>query len=349
MSKKNYNIFSSLQEDSRDETFDILKGIAIIFVIMGHSNVGSLRPFIFSFHMPLFFFITGYFLKIRPLKKEIILSLKRLIVPYVFSSVCVFIIVVIRNYSENAWADISYAKDFVIKFLLGFKGGASPDWIDGTIMTFWFVWAMFWARCLVVLFLNKIQSVKVLCILFFFLGLLGVFLGENVFIPYCIPLGLSAASFVYVGYLVKQYKLLEPTNAVKIFPFLGVCWLYSWWQGGIDIALFWFPSGYIFGLLGALGAFLALFKFVKSFYHKDSLFWRIIYFWGRYSLVVYCIHAIDENLNNWRFFVTSLNIPFEYRGVFVLFIRLMITFVIALILLKIRPLREGVFQIRNKL
>ena len=336
------------QDPLRDEIFDILKGLAIIFVIMGHCGVGSLRPFIFSFHMPLFFFITGYFLKKRPLKRDLVLSLKRLIIPYVFCTACIFVIVAIRNYSENAWDDMSYTKGYVIKFLLGFKGGASPDWIDGTIMTFWFVWAMFWARCLVVFLLNRNWSEKILCVLFVSLGLTGDFLGENVFVPYCIPLGLSAASFIYVGYLVNQYKLLESANAVKIFPFLGVCWLYSWWQGGIDMALFWFPTGYIFGLLGALGAFLALFEFANSFYRKNSLFWRIICFWGRYSLVIYCIHAIDENLNNWHFFAANHAIPFECRDYFVFFARLLITFIIALILLKIKPLREGVFQIGNK-
>lgn len=341
--------FFSVQDGCRDESFDILKGIAIIFVIMGHCNVGPLRAFIFSFHMPLFFFITGYFLKTRPLNKEIALSLKRIIIPYIFSFVCVFVITAIRNYSENAWGDTSYTKNIVVKFLLGFKGGAVPDWIDGTIMTFWFLWAMFWARSLVVFLLNKIQSLKILCLFFLVLGLLGNFLGENIFIPYCIPLGMCAAGFIYVGHLINQYKLLESANLFKFFPFLGICWLYSWWQGGIDIALFWYPSGYVFGLLGSLGAFFAMFKLVNIFYCKESLFWRVIHFWGRYSLVIYCIHAIDENLNNWPYFVANYHIPFEYRDVFLLLTRLLITFVIALVLLKIKPLREKVFQIRAKL
>lgn len=336
------------QEESRDETFDILKGIAIIFVIMGHSGVGPLRAFIFSFHMPLFFFITGYFLKIRPLSKEMERSLKRLIIPYVFSAACIFVVVAIRNYVDNTWDDISYTKDFVIRFLLGFKGGTAPEWIDGTIMTFWFVWALFWARALVVFFLGKIQSMKTLCVIFFLLGPLGVFLGENYFVPYCIPLGMSAAGFVYVGYLVNRYKLLESAKLLVFFPFLLICWLYNWMQSGMDMALFLYPSGYVFNLVGALGAFFVLFKFVEVFCRKESLFWRIIYFCGRCSLVIYCVHAIDENLNNWISFASSLHIPFEYRGVALFLTRLVVTFIIALLILKVKFLREGVFQIKNK-
>lgn len=338
----------SVQEEFRDETFDILKGIAIIFVIMGHCAVGPLRAFIFSFHMPLFFFITGYFLKIRPLCRELNLSLKRLMIPYIFSAFCVLAIAAIRNYSNNAWDEMSYTKNIFIRFLLGFEGGVTPSWIDGTIKTFWFVWAMFWARTIVVFLLGKIQSTKILCVVFFFLGPLGVFLGENFFIPYCIPLGISAAGFVYIGYLVNRYKLLESAKVLNFFPLLLMCWLYNWMQKGMDMAHFWYPSGYVFNLLGALGAFFVLFKFVKAFYCKESIFWRIIYFCGRYSLVIYCVHAIDENLNDWLFFASRLQIPFEYHGVALLLTRLVVTFIIALLILKVKFLREGVFQIKNK-
>lgn len=347
MSRFDIKSFFSKHNDSRDDMFDILKGIAIIFVIMGHCGSSPLRAFIFSFHMPLFFFITGYFLKIRPIGKEIGLNFKRLIVPYIFSSTCILMIVAIRNYVDNSWADISYTKDYAIKFLFGFKGEIIPNWLNGTIMTFWFIWAMFWARGFVVLILKKIESVKFLCVFFFFFGPFGVFLGENFAIPYCIPLGITATGFVYVGYLVRQFKLLESANLKSFFPFLLILWLYNWWRDGMDMARFLYPSGYVFFLLGALGAFIVLFKFVESFQNNNSFFWQIIRFCGRYSLVIYCIHAIDENLNNWGMFASYHHVPVEYRDVFQLVTRLLVTFTMTLVVLKIKPLREGVFQIKD--
>lgn len=55
----------SLTKANHDEFVDILKGIAIVLVVIGHSisAVDSLCPFfnfIYSFHMPLFFFLSGY-------------------------------------------------------------------------------------------------------------------------------------------------------------------------------------------------------------------------------------------------------------------------------------------------
>ena len=64
----------------RDSSFDIMKGIAILLVVLGHSvpdqasasGIASypfylLRPLISCFQMPVFFFVAGYFLPL-PLK-----------------------------------------------------------------------------------------------------------------------------------------------------------------------------------------------------------------------------------------------------------------------------------------
>lgn len=48
----------------RDNTIDITKGIAIILMVIGHSCCPQhLHHFIYMFHMPLFFIVSGYFFK----------------------------------------------------------------------------------------------------------------------------------------------------------------------------------------------------------------------------------------------------------------------------------------------
>ena len=50
----------------RVEHIDIARGIGILLVVLGHNDFGYISPFayhvIYSFHMPLFFFLSGYFL-----------------------------------------------------------------------------------------------------------------------------------------------------------------------------------------------------------------------------------------------------------------------------------------------
>lgn len=47
------------EQTKRIEALDIAKGIGIILVIIGHMSSSYLRDWIYSFHMPLFFIISG--------------------------------------------------------------------------------------------------------------------------------------------------------------------------------------------------------------------------------------------------------------------------------------------------
>jgi len=49
------------QERGRQEWLDVLKGFGILFVVLGHALAdGGLKTYIYAFHMPLFFFVSGY-------------------------------------------------------------------------------------------------------------------------------------------------------------------------------------------------------------------------------------------------------------------------------------------------
>ena len=52
--------------------FDILKGIGIICVLLGHTDVDDIVAVqIYAFHMPLFFFVAVCFLEIDHLGKHL--------------------------------------------------------------------------------------------------------------------------------------------------------------------------------------------------------------------------------------------------------------------------------------
>lgn len=52
-------------KSKRDASFDVLKGIGISLVLVAHSLGGYIHTFAYSFHMPLFFLVAGYFFKQR--------------------------------------------------------------------------------------------------------------------------------------------------------------------------------------------------------------------------------------------------------------------------------------------
>lgn len=68
----------------RSQNIDILRGLLIILVVIGHFNNGIAHDIIFLFHMPLFFIISGYLLKREHLteKNYILNKSKSLMIPY---------------------------------------------------------------------------------------------------------------------------------------------------------------------------------------------------------------------------------------------------------------------------
>ena len=80
-----------MEKKKREEFIDIAKGIAILCVIIGHTWKNAypadkrLMVFIYSFHMPLFFILSGWCLKSTDVKisSVIVKKIKQLVVPYV--------------------------------------------------------------------------------------------------------------------------------------------------------------------------------------------------------------------------------------------------------------------------
>lgn len=73
-----------MANSKRNLTIDIMKGILIILVVVGHSN-WEYRSIVYWFHMPVFFMVSGYLLKIpeKGSEKQWILGkCKKLLLPY---------------------------------------------------------------------------------------------------------------------------------------------------------------------------------------------------------------------------------------------------------------------------
>lgn len=82
----------------RNPTFDIMKGIGIIAMIIGHCGLPkTITSIIFMWHMPLFFIISGYFFKVNPIKEFFAKNFRSLMIPYLLTAVSMFLIACVYN------------------------------------------------------------------------------------------------------------------------------------------------------------------------------------------------------------------------------------------------------------
>lgn len=68
---------------NRIEWLDIAKGIGIVLVVLGHIYTNNIvYNWFYSFHMPLFFFVSGYVYKKKRLLDDLIRRVQTILVPY---------------------------------------------------------------------------------------------------------------------------------------------------------------------------------------------------------------------------------------------------------------------------
>lgn len=155
-------------EQTYVKEMNILKGIGILLVVLGHSfpdGVGSenyrfLHQLIYSFHMPLFFLISGFFAKrvyeVTNFQEYSFLvkdKLKRLIVPYfILSFVAIPLKLIMNRYALRPIDLNSLISDVVLYPL------------DNPIIFFWFIYTLFMIFLLAPL-LSKLPQSSLIVIL----------------------------------------------------------------------------------------------------------------------------------------------------------------------------------------
>lgn len=87
-----------MTKTGRDVTFDVLKGIAILAMIAGHCFIPlPLHHFIYIWHMPLFFLISGYFFHEKPGGVVIRGICRGLFVPYAVTAMFIWFCILLSD------------------------------------------------------------------------------------------------------------------------------------------------------------------------------------------------------------------------------------------------------------
>ena len=184
---------------------DIAKGIGIIFIIYAHMlGVNDFRHLFYSFHIPLFFFLSGIVYNHKKytdflafLKK----SAKRLLLPYFIFAFIFFILWLIKIKPDNLFSSE------IIRQFSGIFYANSNNGLMAFNNILWFLPTLFVIRVLfasIARFSAKTRIIVFILIFFSVFGYLFSIFASNIKLPFGAETALSGVVFYGSGFLWSQ-------------------------------------------------------------------------------------------------------------------------------------------------
>ena len=189
---------------SRINWIDVARGIGIILVIYGHTlSSHSFRYVIYSFHMPLFFFLSGLVFTYDKysIKTTFKKSIKGLLIPYIFFALLSYLVWILNN----GISSLSVLK--ILGHLGGIVYGNSSTLFFNDIL--WFLPCLFIAKVgfgIVTKLLKRKELIFASLIVFSLLGYFVSVLFPIIRLPFGIESALTAIVFLGLGSMYATNK-----------------------------------------------------------------------------------------------------------------------------------------------
>ena len=249
------------KDNSRVGFLDVAKGLGIILVVFGHTFRGEeLKIFIYSFHIPLFFFISGLFVKNDPdrkFKDFLQAKFKSLLLPYVTFYLLSYLYWLIIERHIRPGQDVT-----LITPLIGLFYGTDYKQFMLPNGALWFLTCLFVVEMFVFTIVKFVKNRFLILTLFFVIPLFGLLLISQNFIPlpFSINSSFMAVLFTGIGFLTKDYlkKITEQNHSILLLVCLSV-FSVVWWVGNKNGLIDMDYAKYHNPLLFLVSAFLGIF------------------------------------------------------------------------------------------
>ena len=284
-------------EKQRLEWVDVAKGICMICIVLGHMTVDWINRFVYMFHLPVFFLISGYFLKRKDDEMQFARGkAKRLLVPYAITCAVACIVGVVRASCEGT--DIQAA---ILNWVNATVYGAGNHWKEPYVIrgigAIWFLWALFFALIIV----NHCIERKHYQVVIASVALVGwaSFNATKVWAPLSIQAGMLACVYLLIGYECRKYRfdLMKPGLAVVSGLFLLAVFDIQHYRG-LYLVHNYFGNGWLDFFASVAASFIVIRVAIRICKRSEWLK-CVLSFFGRHSLLMLCVHHIE--LEAWPF------------------------------------------------
>lgn len=221
-----------------DDSVSFLKCLGILAVVFGHigfnisGNGSKIHAIIYFYHMPLFFFISGYLYKSYKIKDTIIKNIRGLYIPFILWSCFfiamrnVFIDLGFYNYQNmDNFSNMIKIRTFIDVF--------SFRYTEPMLGAMWFIPCLFIVRMLYAILNKMIDRIKfisdskdiLLPFIITILFIVGINYGiSGKFLRYKLDVVFVAMFFYYIGVKYKELKEFIPIKFTIAIPlFLLMC------------------------------------------------------------------------------------------------------------------------------
>ena len=233
----------------RDRWADNAKFIGIMLMLLGHNALANdkIFDFIYSFHMPLFFFISGYYAnkKDELIKNYIIKNAKSLLLPYLIFYILTlpfgYLVIYLHPYNHpfDSWTE------FILKPIIGIFTVETTSFAFHTNGPSWFFVALFWVKMIYYIpkkfhcSMNSILWSCTLCIAIYFL-----LKHHQISLYGRVDVAVMAYPIFAMGYIFKKNniisRLINSPSYIKNlgvgFILLTLCYLCSRLNGHVEFS-----------------------------------------------------------------------------------------------------------------
>ena len=287
---------------------DIAKGLGILVIVLAHNDLAGYHPtlhkFIYSFHIPLFFFLSGMFFRPeRTFSETLRRRFNTLLKPYLFTIFLIYL-------GEAAFSNMTFPviAGRIAKSM--YATGYYIDWVQLWFIPHLFAVAMFAWVAWRVLF-GRVDKDALRWLLLFGMLALGVFIApyfwpftapivdrELYGLPFSLDLVFASGFYFLAGYEVNRKSLenffASPLVLLSTFGLLLVAILFL--PPVLDFNTRTYPSLWINTLEALLGIAMIL-SLARNLEKWSERVANIFRYFGRISLVILIFHVpIQETM-----------------------------------------------------
>ncbi len=276
---------------------DIAKGIGLFTVILGHLTTYGSNAFnmIFGFHMPLFFFVAGYFIPKNFDRGKLLKRLRGLFLAYLE-----FVVIgTIVTFFVPAWRN----QITITRFLYDVVYNLQPECIY--VGQVWFL-AVLGISLTLFFGINKFFSKDVFLIVVGFLCYFAAYIiaysnirlvlwGHDLRLPFKADTSCAAVLFLILGNVAKKYDVVSiiknkryismPLLFVTLFFYISLVLI----NGTVNICVPTFGNPFLYVCHSILGIYIVV--CVSTIVRVPSIASRILAYYGRNSLSIFAIHS----------------------------------------------------------